>query len=39
MGRVQFVIVRSKLESIQGRKVKVTGTMETLDGDRIADAR
>jgi hypothetical protein len=35
----QFVIVRTKLESAQGRKAKVSGTMETLDGEKIADAR
>jgi hypothetical protein len=34
----QFVIVRTKLESVQGRKVKVSGTMETLDGEVVADA-
>ncbi|GFZ47858.1 hypothetical protein JCM24511_05605 [Saitozyma sp. JCM 24511] len=34
----QFVMVRTKLESVQGRKVKVSGTMETLDGEVVADA-
>jgi hypothetical protein len=31
-------MVRTKLESVQGRKVKVSGTMETLDGEVVADA-
>jgi len=35
----QFVVVRTQLDSKQGRKVKVSGYMETLDGERIADAR
>lgn len=34
----QFIVVRTKLESKQGRKVYVSGTMETLDGERIAEA-
>lgn len=35
----QFVIVRTKLDDKQGRKIRVSGTMETLDGERIADAK
>ncbi|EIW71141.1 hypothetical protein TREMEDRAFT_28265 [Tremella mesenterica DSM 1558] len=35
----QFVIVRTKLEHIHGRKVSVSGTMETLDGERVAEAK
>lgn len=34
----QFVIVRTKLESLRGRKVNVSGTMETLDGQRLCEA-
>ncbi|KAL1407318.1 hypothetical protein Q8F55_006740 [Vanrija albida] len=34
----QFVVVRTKLDDKNGRKIRVSGTMETLDGERIADA-
>lgn len=34
----QFVVVRTELEQKKGRKVVVAGRMETLDGERIADA-
>ncbi|WWC59597.1 uncharacterized protein I303_102155 [Kwoniella dejecticola CBS 10117] len=34
----QFVIVRTKLETIKGRKSVVSGYMETTSGERIADA-
>lgn len=34
----QFVVVRTQLEHKQGRKVNVSATMETLDGERIAEA-
>jgi acyl-CoA thioesterase FadM len=34
----QFVIVRTKLEHVNGRKVNVSGTMETLEGEKVADA-
>jgi acyl-coenzyme A thioesterase PaaI-like protein len=35
----QFVVVRTQLEHKKGRKVQVSGYMETLDGERIAEAR
>ena len=35
----QFVILRTKLEIINGRKIWVTGSMETLEGVKVADAR
>lgn len=35
----QFVIVRTKLDSIKGRKAVVSGTMETLDGEKVAEAK
>jgi acyl-CoA thioesterase FadM len=35
----QFVIVRTKLEAVDGRKVRVSGSMETLDGEKVAEAR
>ena len=35
----QFVILRTKLESITGRKIWVAGSMETLEGVKVADAR
>ena len=35
----QFVIVRTKLDSVKGRKATVSGTMETLDGEKVAEAR
>lgn len=34
----QFVIVRTKLDKVSGRKATVSGTMETLDGEKVADA-
>lgn len=34
----QFVVLRTKLDTIDGRKARVSGTMETLDGDRLAEA-
>ncbi|KAI9636278.1 HotDog domain-containing protein [Dioszegia hungarica] len=34
----QFVVVRTKLDSVNGRKVMVSGTMETLEGEKIAEA-
>ncbi|WVF69660.1 hypothetical protein IAT40_004439 [Kwoniella sp. CBS 6097] len=34
----QFVIVRTKLDTIKGRKCIVSGSMETLTGERVADA-
>lgn len=34
----QFVIVRTKLDSVNGRKVNVSGTMETLEGEKVAEA-
>ncbi|WRT64655.1 uncharacterized protein IL334_001589 [Kwoniella shivajii] len=34
----QFVIVRTKLENVKGRKAVVSGYMETTSGERIADA-
>lgn len=34
----QFVVVRTKLDSQKGRKVNVSGRMETLDGQEIANA-
>ncbi|ORY21291.1 mitochondrion protein [Naematelia encephala] len=35
----QFVIVRTKIENVNGRKAMVSGTMETLDGDKVAEAK
>jgi len=35
----QFVIVRTKLVNINGRKANVSGTMETLDGEIVAQAK
>ncbi|KAL7419311.1 hypothetical protein Q5752_006149 [Cryptotrichosporon argae] len=34
----QFVVVRTKLDDKSGRKVHVSATMETLDGERLAEA-
>ncbi|KAK4684025.1 hypothetical protein P7C73_g6183, partial [Tremellales sp. Uapishka_1] len=34
----QFVVVRTKLLEKKGRKVTVSGTMETLDGELLAEA-
>jgi hypothetical protein len=34
----QFVILRTKLDTVNGRKVTVSGTMETLEGEKVADA-
>ncbi|WVR09733.1 hypothetical protein IAU60_006809 [Kwoniella sp. DSM 27419] len=34
----QFVVVRTKLDSLKGRKCVVSATMETLGGERVADA-
>ncbi|CAK9786891.1 unnamed protein product [Cutaneotrichosporon oleaginosum] len=34
----QFVVVRTRLDAKKGRKVVVSGSMETLDGERLADA-
>ncbi|KAK1921685.1 HotDog domain-containing protein [Papiliotrema laurentii] len=34
----QFVIVRTKLDNVKGRKAVVSGTMETLDGEKVAEA-
>ncbi|KAF5340864.1 hypothetical protein D9757_011583 [Collybiopsis confluens] len=34
----QFVVVHTKLDEIKGRKGFVTGTVETLDGTRLAEA-
>jgi len=36
---IQFIIVRTKLEKKNGRKVNVSGSMETLEGQRLAEAR
>lgn len=35
----QFVVVRTKMDTQKGRKVTVSGRMETLDGQLIADAK
>lgn len=35
----QFVVVRTELEKKNGRKVVVKGSMETLEGETIAEAR
>lgn len=34
----QFVVVKTRLDEKKGRKVVVSGSMETLEGERIADA-
>ncbi|WVQ79912.1 hypothetical protein IAT38_002013 [Cryptococcus sp. DSM 104549] len=34
----QFVIVRTKVDEIKGRKCIASATMETLNGDRVVDA-
>jgi hypothetical protein len=38
-GGLQFVVVRTRLDSVQGRKAKVSATMETLDKEIIAEAK
>lgn len=35
----QFVVVRTKLVNVKGRKATVSGTMETLDGEVVAQAK
>ncbi len=35
----QFVVIRTKLEKVNGRKAAVSGTMETLEGEKVAEAR
>lgn len=35
----QFVVVKTRLDQKKGRKVVVSGSMETLDGELIADAK
>jgi GTP-binding protein EngB required for normal cell division len=35
---VQFIIVRTKMDKVNGRKVNVSGSMETLDGQKLAEA-
>lgn len=34
----QFVVVRTKLDALKGRKANVSATMETLDGEQLATA-
>lgn len=34
----QFVILRTKLDTVNGRKVTVSGSMETLEGEKVAEA-
>lgn len=34
----QFVVVRTKLDAVKGRKANVSATMETLDGEKVAEA-
>ncbi|KAK8847539.1 hypothetical protein IAR55_005397 [Kwoniella newhampshirensis] len=34
----QFVVVRTKIDQLKGRKAVVSATMETLTGERVADA-
>jgi len=36
---VQFIIVRTKLDKKNGRKVNVSGSMETLEGQKLAEAQ
>ena len=35
----QFVVLRTKLDKIDGRKVWVKGSMETLDGQIVAESK
>lgn len=35
----QFVVVRTKLDAVKGRKANVSATMETLDGEKVAEAQ
>nr|XP_031858203.1 uncharacterized protein CI109_006346 [Kwoniella shandongensis]KAA5525275.1 hypothetical protein CI109_006346 [Kwoniella shandongensis] len=34
----QFVVIRTKTDQLKGRKAVVSATMETLNGERVADA-
>jgi hypothetical protein len=36
---LQFIIVRTKLDKKNGRKVNVSGSMETLEGQKLAEAQ
>lgn len=35
----QFVVIRTKFDSVNGRKVNVSGTMEDLQGETLAMAQ
>ena len=35
---IQFVVIRTKFDNVNGRKVNVSGTMEDLDGEVLAMA-